>query len=337
VRTIAADDLVRSPAWFPVERLEGKLMRLVRLDEAAYRAASFLDQRLLVAGHEQGSCALAVLANAARQLAPPAGYILHTGHVGSTLISRLVGEHAGLFSLREPALLRVIALRPTAAGEPESLEVTLALLGRTWRGDQRAIVKATSFVSELADRLLAAAHRPVAILMYSGPDTYLRTILAGANSRAETAQLVATRLARLTRRLGTLESLVPRSEGECVAMSWLCEMSALQQAADRFPAQISWLDFDEFLADPRTGLRETFRALGATPAAQEIESLVSGTLMRRYSKAPEHPYDAALRDEVLRLAEREHGAEIRRGMQWLLRLAARFPGVQRVLDGPQQH
>ncbi len=335
--TIAVEDLVRSPAWFPVETLEGKRMRLVRLDEAAYRAASFLDQRLLVAGHEQSSCETGLLVAAARRLSPPPAYILHTGHVGSTLISRLIGEHSGLFSLREPAVLRAIALQSTTAGT-EGLEVALALLGRTWRSDQRAVVKATSFVSELAESLLAAAHRPVAILMHTAPRTYLRTILAGVNSRAETAQLAPARLARLTRRLGALESpLMPGAEGERVAMSWLCEMSALQQAAQRFTSQVLWVDFDEFLADPRAGLQAIFLALGARPAEHEIESLVGGPLMRRYSKAPEHAYDTPLRREVLLSAEREHTEEIRRGMHWLEELAARFSAVQRVLDGPQRH
>src|SRR4029077_135536 len=49
--TIATDDLVASPAWFPLENIEGEAVRLIQLDEAAYRAASFLDQRLLGAGY----------------------------------------------------------------------------------------------------------------------------------------------------------------------------------------------------------------------------------------------------------------------------------------------
>jgi hypothetical protein len=67
--TIVAEDLVRSPAWYPLETLEADTVRVLRLDEAAYRAASFLDQRLLAAGHEQSTCALA--AAAAGRLSPP--------------------------------------------------------------------------------------------------------------------------------------------------------------------------------------------------------------------------------------------------------------------------
>jgi hypothetical protein len=306
-------------------------MRLVRLDEVAYRAASFLDQRLLTAGFEQRLCSLAILESAAARLTPRSHYVFHTGHCGSTLISRLIGAYPSFFSLREPALLRAIAA-PQAAGGELSLDVALALLARTWRTDQRAAIKVTSFVSELAESILGGADRPAAIFMFVQPLAYLRGIFAGPNSRAETRQLAPTRLQRLTRRLGGGDWRPdPRSEGEQIAMSWLCEMTALRRAADRAGSQVLWVDFDAFLAEPLSGLQDIFRHFGAAPSANEIEALVTSPLMHQYSKAPEHAYDAALRREVLLGAEREHGAETRRGMLWLQRLGARHPLIASVL------
>ena len=312
--------------------MDGDAVRLLQLNEAAYRTASFLDQRLLAAGYEQNRCGLAVLSAAAERLVPPANYIFHTGHVGSTLLSRLIGARERFFSLREPALLRTIAARSATTDGALSLDAVLALLGRTWRSNQRAVVKVTSFVSELAESMLAADHHPGAILVFAQPLAYLRGIFAGPNSRAETRQLTGTRMQRLTRRLGALEWRVdPRSEGECVAMSWLCEMTALRQAADRFESQVLWVDFDAFLSEPFAGLEAMFRALGEPPPAGEIELLLGSPLMRQYSKAPEYAYDAALRRAVLLSAEHEHLTEIRRGMYWLQQMAARHPLIQRVL------
>ena len=118
-------------------------------------------------------------------------------------------------------------------------------------------------------------------------------------------------------------------------MSWLCEMAALQEATSEPSwarrAQALWVDFDEFLADPATVLAQIFRALGAAPAAREIDALVRGPLMHRYSKAPEHAYDAELRGEVLAAADREYGAEIKRGMDWLHRMAMRYPLAAQLL------
>ena len=330
--TPTQDEIAGSPAWYPLETLPPAGVRLIRLDEAAYRSASFLDQRLLSMGYPQHNTDPALLEAAAAQLTPAAHFIFHTGHVGSTLVSRLIGAYAAFFSLREPALLRAFATDSSPGSGVLSLATAATLLGRRWREQQRAVIKATSFASELAESLLGAEHQPRAIFMFVQPLAYLRSIFAGANSRAEIRQLADARLRRLARRLpesgGNAEA---RSEGEIVAMSWLCEMTTLRQAADRFGAQVLWVDFDGFLAAPCAGLQGMFAALGARPAAPEIEALVTGPLMQQYSKAPEHPYDARLRSEVMVAAEREHGAEIRRGMLWLQQMARRHPLVASVL------
>ncbi len=305
---------------------------MVKLDEAAYRAASFLDQRLLSGSYAQEVCAAALLEAAGGRLRPRAHYIFHTGHVGSTLISRLIGAHEGFFSLREPALLRVLA-GPAAAAAAPGLPATLALLGRTWRPAQRAVVKVTSFVSELAGSILAESEPSSALFMFARPLAYLQCIFAGANSRLESRHLGPARLQRLQRRFGAdWPGPDPGSEGEGIAMSWLCEMTALGAAAERFASRVLWVDFDAFLRDPVAGLRTVCQRLGARPAEQELEALVSGPLMQQYSKAPEHAYDAALRRELLECADREHAAEIRRGLDWLHALARRQPLVAAVLQ-----
>ena len=331
---ISAQDIAASPAWLPLEARDSGSLRLVRLDESGYRAASFLDLRILPSSAEQALCPASIVADAAALLEPGAHYLLHIGHVGSTLLSRLLGEHAGFFTVREPAMLRALATESSRSFGGLHLHQVLSLLARSWRPDQRALVKATSFVGELAEPILEADARAAALLMFSPALTYLRCILGGPNSRLESRALAGSRLARLRRRLGSeSEPLEPRSEGEWIAMSWLCEMTALRQAADRFGPRVLWVDFDAFLSAPAAGLERMLRALGAAPSAGEVEHLARSPIMRRYSKAPEHGYDAQLRRAVLASADSEHGGEIRRGMQWLARLAGRHPLIDGVLRG----
>ena len=322
-------ELADSPAWYPLEVLPGEAVRLLRLDAAAYRAASFLDQRLLRTAPPEARVPGAQLSAAGAGLAPCARYLFHTGHVGSTLLSRLIGAREEFFALREPALLRAAA----GPGAALPLPLALGLLGRTWQPGQRAVVKATSFVSEIAGAILAASGEAVAVLVFAEPLAYLRGILAGDNSRAETRTLAPARLRRLLRRLepGTWHS-DPRSEGEQVAMSWLSEMLALAAAAREHPAQVLWVEFDAFLREPAPALARILRALGAEPAPGEIEALLAGPLMREYSKAPEHAYDAALRREVLEAADFNHGAQIAGGMQWLAAVAAQHAPVRALLE-----
>ena len=314
-------------------------MTLVKLDEAAYAAASFLDERILALEYPQTSCPLTTIHAAAAALTPTSHYVFHTGHVGSTLISRLIGEHKGVFSLREPALLRTFAGEPALehgavpADAQANLVSVLALLARTWRAEQRAVIKVTSIVNELAEFILAGAERPAAIFMFADPLNYVRGILAGPNSRAESKMLAPARRRRLIRRLGDVDwHSDPRSEGEQAAMSWLCEMTALHQAALRFGSRVLWVNFDAFLSEPLPQLAAIFKALDAAPSFGEIEALVSGPIMRQYSKAPQHAYDAALRREVLRSADWQHGLEIRRGMDWLQAVAHDHPLADDTLE-----
>jgi hypothetical protein len=331
---LSAQDIAASPAWFPLEPAGPGAMRLVRLDETAYRSASFLDRRLLQSSPKEARVDGAIVASAAATLAPGAHYLFHTGHVGSTLVSRLVGEYAGFFCVREPALLRELALQPAQGRAPAGIGLrdTLALLARTWRAGQRAVVKATSFASELAEPILDLDRGACAVLMFTPALAYLRCIMGGPNSRVEAGALAPSRLARLRSRLpGAAPEMDPRSEGEWIAMSWLCEMLCLREAAARFGSRTLWVDFDAFLGAPEAGLVSIFRTFGTEPAPAQIAGILSGPLMRRYSKAPEHAYDAALRRDVLAGADREHGAEIRRGMEWLARLARRQPLIGQVL------
>jgi hypothetical protein len=330
---ISSRDIAESPTWLPLDEGTPGTLTLVRLDEAAYRAASFLDRRILQAGAPQASCPGGDVAEAAAGLVPRAHYIFHIGHVGSTLVSRLLGECAGLFSLREPAMLRTAAADPALAFGGLGLRDVLSLLSRTWRPEQRALIKATSFVGEIAGGILDLDPDSMALLMFTPALSYLRCILGGPNSRVESRMLAPSRLQRLRRRLGAAAPAAPQSEGEWIAMSWLCEMTALRHAASRFGSRIVWVDFDTFLAAPASGLTRLLRALGWMPASGEVESLVAGPLMRRYSKAPEHEYDAALRNSVLESADWEHGAEIRRGMSWLASRAGCHPLVDAALSG----
>jgi hypothetical protein len=317
-----------TPHWFP-QRYDAASdsVLLVQRSEADFRAAAFLDERSLAPGIPShlvpwGTVAGAVPPDSRRDIQ----YIFHIGHVGSTLISRLLGELPEVLALREPQILRDVA---QGAWNADRLDDLTALLSRTFRPEQRAMAKATSFVSEIAADLVPAGSR--ALLLCASAEKYIANILAGPNSRQEMAATAAARLIRLHRRAGERWSLAGLSEGGTVAMAWACEMSSLVQAADRLGAErVMWLDFDSFLAEPAESLNRLAQFFGLdAPAA---EALATHPLMSRYSKAPEYQYDAALREEVLAEARREHGAAISDGLRWLERAAAESDVVARCLD-----
>jgi hypothetical protein len=337
-----AEELGRSPELFPFALdLPGDSLAFIRLSRADYERASFLDGRVL--GPQTSSRTLpwseAATAIDAAQLIERCGFIFHIGHVGSTLLSRLIGADRGVFSLREPLLLRTFA---QLSDQPETqprhwrdedfdarLTGCLRLLSRTFDTSQLPLVKATSFVSELAAGLLSRASKPKAVMMYVPPESYLATILGGPNSRQEARMLAPSRLRRLNRRIGTAAwQLASLSEGEVLALSWACEMSALAQAANCGGRRAFWVNFEQFLASPAPLLAAVLGHFDIEASANEVRAIVGGPEMQRYSKAPEHGYDAALRREVLDAARATHGAEIRRGRAWLDRAAEQFAAVR---------
>jgi hypothetical protein len=342
-----ADELGGSPELFPyMLDLPGDSVLFLRLKRTDYERASFLDARLhtpQVPSHALPWPQVAAAIDAAR-LPERCGFIFHIGHVGSTLLSRLIGAHSRAFSLREPVILRTFA---QLDGELEvrrhllrkedfdaRLAGCLKLLSRTFDSQQLPIVKATSFVSELAASLLSRASTPKAVMMFVSPESYIATILGGPNSRREAKMLAPSRLLRLHRRIGSEAwQLASLSEGEVLALSWACEMSALAQAANAGGQRVLWVDFDRFLLSPAALLSSVlghFDIHGASEAetSSEVRAIVEGPDMRRYSKAPEHAYDAALRRDVLNAARAAHGAEIRRGLAWLDRVAVQFTAVR---------
>jgi hypothetical protein len=342
-----AEELGASPELFPyMLDLPHDGVLFLRLQRTDYERASFLDARLLTS--QTSSRALPWLKVAAAiegaRLSERCGFIFHIGHVGSTLLSRLIGAHAGAFSLREPVILRTFA---QLSGEPEVQPYTwrendfdarltgcLKLLSRTFETRQRPIIKATSFVSELATPLLSRASAPKAVMMFVSPESYIATILGGPNSRQEAKMLAPSRLRRLHRRIGAdAWQLASLSEGEVLALSWACEMSALAHAANSGGGRVFRVDFDRFLLSPAALLSSVLRHFDIEGTSDEgvsekVRAIIEGPDMRRYSKAPEHAYDGALRRDVLNAARVAHEAEIRRGLAWLDRAAVQFAAVR---------
>src|SRR5438876_2819871 len=129
------------------------MVRLIAMNREAYRAASFLDDRLLQQPIDAQIVPWPDVENAMMgALRHDARWIFHIGHVGSTLVSRLLGELDGVLAIREPRLLRDLALSPPEVRERYVAPVP-KLMSRTFAAEQIACVKATSFASELGPEL----------------------------------------------------------------------------------------------------------------------------------------------------------------------------------------
>ncbi|MGB5482952.1 MAG: hypothetical protein WBM93_00465, partial [Parasphingorhabdus sp.] len=225
---------------------------LSTMSEAAFQDASFLDQRLFTPDLQRQIVSWADIVSVALPALPKPQYIFHVGHVGSTLISRLLGELDSILALREPAILRQLAdvhvnnaadVGWTLDEQAERLGQVEGWLSRVFHTDQRVMIKASSFVSPLARSLLAEAGN--ALFLFASLERYLQTILAGDASKQEAAALADIRLYRLEQHCGeALEKRENLSLAQTAALGWLCEMVTLRDARAECPdAAITWMDF----------------------------------------------------------------------------------------------
>lgn len=324
-----AEEIVRDARWLAqaMDPAQGAV-RLVAMDAEAYRRASFLDDRLL-----QQMVDAQVLpwpeieAAIDGELRQDARWIFHIGHVGSTLVSRLLGELPGVLALREPRLLRDLALTPPDAREGYCAPVP-KLMSRTFAHGQFACVKATSFVSEIAPELVPAGER--ALFIYATPANYIGSILAGENSVKEMRMLAPARSKRLQQRAVVVGRT--QSDAALAAVAWACEMTALEAAADAMPdRQIAWADFDRMLGGMGDALARTAAFFGFDGDAAQMKAIARGPLMSRYSKALEYDYSPALRRDLIADASAHYRADIQQALAMLQSAAEKSPLLARAL------
>jgi len=311
--------ITAGPDLFPLEASpDASAICFVSLTEREYRDASFLDRRILRPESRTGIVPRSLLGPCVERLPRACDFIFHVSHAGSTLLSRLLGSDDRIFSLREPAILRDLA-RGGAAGDEGLLDLVLALLSRTFRPGQRAVVKATSIVNRIAPALMDRAGDARALLMTVPAETFLAAVLDG--SPGDITAHAAERLDRLAS-FGVAEGMAADAlgAGEAAAMSWLCENLALAAVARYTPDRTRWLDFDRFLEAPADQLAVAFAAFGLEA---DVKSILAGDLMQRYAKRPDVAYDAAFRRRLLLDASRRLGAEIDAGLAWLDAVGAR--------------
>ena len=308
------------------------MVRLVAMNREAYRAASFLDDRLLQMPVDAQIVPWPDVENAvAGELRRDARWIFHIGHVGSTLLSRLLGELDGVLAVREPRLLRDLALSPPEVRQRYIAPVA-KLMSRTFADSEIACVKATSFASEIAAQLVPPGER--ALFMYATPRNYVASILAGENSLQELRILAGGRAQRANAR----DIYVPaQNDADHAAAAWATEMAALEGAAETMAdRQVAWADFDQMLRGMEAELTRVAAFFGFTADADRVQSLAAGPLMGRYSKALEYEYSAGVRQELIAESSERFAREIDGALAMLHAAAEKSPLLARALERAEE-
>lgn len=332
-RRMTTKELFPTPQWLP-QRMDStrKWVRLVRFDEQDYRAAPFLDERGFSATAEVtvvswDEVASAIPATARRD----AHFLFHMGRVGSTLLSRLLAECGPVLPLREPPML-ASPLLPKATQRGPSVDQLRALFARTFDPRQRAMIKATSVVSEIATELCGPSEcGSRAAMIGVSASSFIAARLA--DNGGEMERRAAERLSRLGRRIPTLnanEALSTRAR--LAAATWATEATALDLAARALGERAFVVDFDRFLERPLPSMLNLSRHFGLAPDEGDVERLLGGPIMQRYSKREDRAFSPADRQQRLAASADRHDDEIADAVGWLTGVANGSPAISSALE-----
>lgn len=328
--TPTASEIWRDARWL-MQALDPRagLVRVIELAPDDYRDASFLDDRILKGGHVNHLLKWTGIEQAwPAQARADARWIFHIGHVGSTLISRLLGELPAVLAVREPRALRDLTFFP-ADVRNRFIPMLRALMSRTFKKEDTAIIKATSMVAEIAAELIGDSR---GLFIHASPRMYIQTILAGQSSTTELQSLADFYRAR-ARRAGIALGEAPGSTAEIAALVWACEITALESAAEKLAdTSLIWLDFDQFLNDPAGHLSTISRFLGVGADPGQVAAIANGPLMGRYSKALEYDFGPETRRHLLANAARAHSGDIAAALAMLNSAAEGSPLLARALS-----
>jgi hypothetical protein len=330
---IDLNELSGSAALYP-QKLGPKLERalIVRMSEADYRAASFLDDRMYMSAMQAAWAPLEAMASRVDNIETrPLHFIFHIGHVGSTLLSRLLDETGDVLGLREPLPLRTIAELYDFGKAPDALlEMFLKLWSRGFPFTRAVMLKATSNAARLGARLMAARPDARAVYLSVAAEPYIATLLAGPYAASDLNGFGPERLNRLKAMLDDAAIAQPKTLSELAAMSWLAERLTQQNLIAAMGARVLSVDFEQFLDAMEETLTQILSHYGLD--ASRVPQLMKSPVLTRYSKAPDRAYSRELRAQVLQQSRENFAEEIKRGLDWLEALAGRHVAVAALLQ-----
>ena len=342
--------ILSSAALYPklVDHLD--YVDFVSMSPETYRESPFLNHRIIVSDDFWARIPLDVLTELLKKKSfseiadgstashECTRFIFHIGHVGSTLITKVLGSFDHVLALQEPLLLLWLTSYKVNLGKPESrishdqymdrLRIAITLLSKKFEETDDVVIKATSFTSVIADDILDQTEESKAIFVYTALEPYMATLLKGEGG--DVVRAAPGRLKRLNSMVdGDGFILHKMSRGEIIAMTWVTEMLTLNQVAQSRANRVLWLDFDSYLADPSKHLPGLLKHLEIRHSNADLDRVLSSDIHSKYAKSttPED-YCAEDRMKDIERVLRDSKDDIESGKRWIDSAASAIPQIQ---------
>ncbi len=287
--------LFASPEMY-LWQFDGNDALFINMRRSDFAASVFTDQRIQAANDEIVRVPIAELLEAqtryGKTTAGPTGVIFHMAYTGSTLLARALDVESRNLVYREPLSLRQLAVGLSSdqwpGDKPEDpralLSTTLALLSRRFQKSGPVIIKANVPVNFMLEAMLEDTHGPdSALFLYAELEDYLVAVLKSDNHIEWVRRILQEMGPGIDRTLGTSEAQRGSlSDAEAAACIWLAQIRLFEQHCDG--ENRACLDFETWLAKPKSSLARSFRLFQQPVKKPQIEAITTGELFTRHAK-----------------------------------------------------
>jgi len=122
------------------------------------------------------------------------------------------------------------------------------------------------------------------------------------------------------------------SAEQLAVLGWLSETISIEDGIEHFAPQVALLEFESMLANPAMALAKVAIHLLLPWTEEMVEKALQSPVLKTYSKAPGHSYDAHTRAAILADARSGFAREIKAGLGWAEDLAGRHELVAAALQ-----
>lgn len=336
-QTRVVDRIFDSPdLYVPMIDEEKEAALVIPMTRETYSKSVFLDWRSERAAHEAELVPMRSLIQAFRSRKScdrPLRYIFHPAFAGSTLLCRCIDVPGVCLPYKEPSMLLQISIdrrnsflwnRP---GSPVlSMDLALALLGRSYSSTEEVVIKPADACVILAREMLSHSAESAALYLNLNLEDFVVTMLKHPDRR----EFVRNNLARTDTDLAILSISLDidssdLEDSEAAAYVWYGLMVHYLDVLKDDDLKARSLNASTFYLQPRETLKALADFFDLNLTDVQIDKLVSENVFARDSKDPSIRRSASQRtSEQIRLRE-ELGSEIRDAHRWIERNTEAFP------------
>ena len=324
---------VLDASWMPfVYDARSDSLTFAQLPREKQRRAVFLDARFVADAPQSPPISLRSLPeDEIRAAAGPIHFIFHTGFCCSTLLAKAFDIPGVSMGLKEPSVLRDLALLWSSRGRrtpgaSEALGLTLDLLSRPLAKGETQIVKANNLCNHLIPEVMFAKPDAKVLILYSNLDSFLRAIARRATAGRYFARQTYHEFSSAIPldMYFAPDDLLQFTDMQMGALVWLMQARFFESIAARYgESRVRILNSDALLADPATVLTRLAAFYDLPLDAKQITTLANGPVFKEHAKHQGRAFDAEAYRAQHAEDQKQYGAEIASVLPWAHNLAAR--------------